>query len=336
MKNVEKIINGITIMVDQKVELIGLLLTLSDENEKFPYLFEFNENNDLYIRNLKEKFNYVRKYDIFKKFLELRDKYYWHYDKPIEMMLSLDDNFEFKKESNYKFKDVDEIKMFCKDLKILYEQINFLDFYNSHRETYEKWIDAIKLVYEKNAIKKSIVAYCGKGYDDYKFYTTLIPFETGGGYGVLLERSAHNCLRARKNTHDNILFFVENDKVYLSTSIHEYLHSIINPLTYKYDVFNQETKYLFDEQNMIRGYANDFSMVNETIIRAMTIRIYHFITDLDEDEGRLANEEKQGFKYVRVVYEKLLEYENMRDRYVDIDSYYLEIASSILANLQNF
>lgn len=111
MKNFEKIIKGITIMVDQKVELIGLLLTLSDENEKFPYLFEFNENNDLYIRNLKEKFNYVRKYDIFKKFLELRDKYYWHYDKPIEMMLSLDDNFEFKKESNYKFKDVDEIKI---------------------------------------------------------------------------------------------------------------------------------------------------------------------------------------------------------------------------------
>lgn len=87
---------------------------------------------------------------------------------------------------------------------------------------------------------------------------------------------------------------------------------------------------------MIRGYANDFSMVNETIIRAMTIRIYHLMTDLDEDEERLANEEKQGFKYVRVVYEKLLEYENMRDRYVDIDSYYLEIASSILANLQNF
>lgn len=331
--NVEKIVNGITVSVDYKVELIGLFITLSDESEKFPTLFCFDESNDLYVRELKERFGYLKNNDTFLKFLDFKEKYYWHYDKPIEMMLSLDENFEFREESNYKFKDNEEIRNFCRELNVLSEEIKFVEFYNEHRDAYMSWINSVALVYENYNIKDTIVSYCGKQYSEYKFYTNLIPFETSGGYGILLEREAHNCLRARKSTHNNLLFYMENAEFYLPTSIHEYLHSIINPLTAKYNVFTNESKYLMDEENPIRGYNSDFAMANETIIRAMAVRIYYLITGV-EDEERLNRDEAMGFKYIKLVYKKLIEYEKDRNKYADIDSFYLEIANAMIDNLQ--
>lgn len=46
MNNFEKSINDITISIDYKVELIGLLITLSNEKELYPSKFNFNETND--------------------------------------------------------------------------------------------------------------------------------------------------------------------------------------------------------------------------------------------------------------------------------------------------
>lgn len=333
MGNVEKSINGITISIDYKVELIGLLITLSDEFEKFAPLFCFDESNDQYINELKVKFYYLKNHKTFLKFMEIKEKYYLHYDKPIEMMLSLNEDFEFKKESNFKFKDTEEIKKFCRELKLLSEEINFEDFYHEHRKLYTSWINSISKTYENHNVKDSIVSYCGEQYKAYKFYTNLIPFETSGGYGILLDGEAHNCLRARKITHDNLLFFVENDLFYLPTSIHEYLHSIINPLTAKYGYFTNDTKYLFNEENTISGYNSDIAMANETIIRAMTVRIYYLITGIF-DEERLVRDEEKGFKRIRTVYNKLMEYENNRETYQDIDSFYLNMAKAISGNLE--
>ena len=330
MNNFEKSINDITISIDYKVELIGLLITLSNEKELYPSKFNFNETNDSYIRELEETFSYIRNHKTVQKFFYLKEKYYLHYEKPIELALSLDDNFEFKDESNYKFKDNEEIKLFCKELKELCEEINFQNFYETHKETYMSWIETISPTYSEYNAKEAIISYCGEQYKDYKFYTNLIPFETNGGYGILLKGEAHNCLRARRKAKDNNLFYIENSTTYLFTSIHEYLHSIINPITTKYNIFNYETDYLYDKKNPLPGYGNDYCMINETIIRAMTIRIFNILTGINKDEEELDADESYGFKYIRIVYYKLKEYENNRNKYVDIEMFYVEIANAII------
>ena len=334
VQNIEKTINEIIITVDYKVELLGLLITLSDEKELYPSKFNFNVTNDSYIKELEEKFRHLKSHRTVQKFFYLKEKYYLHYEKPIELALSLDDNFEFKDESNYKFKDNIEIKEFCKELKELSEEINFQNFYELHKKTYMSWIETMSPTYSEYNAKEAIVSYCGERYKNYKFYTNLIPFETSGGYGILLKEEAHNCLRARRFAKDNNLFYIENSTTYLFTSIHEYLHSIINPITTKYNIFNYETDYLYDKENPLPGYGNDFCMINETIIRAMTIRIFYLLTGIDKTE-ELNIDEEYGFKYVKIVYDKLLEYENNRDKYSDIDMFYTEIVNLILEVINN-
>lgn len=40
--------------------------------------------------------------------------------------------------------------------------------------------------------------------------------------------------------------------------------------------------------------------------------------------------ENYGFKYIRIVYCELKEYENNRNKYVDIGMFYIEIANTII------
>lgn len=330
MNNYEQTINGITISINYKVELLGLLITLSNEKELYPSKFNFNETNNSYIKELEETFKNIRNHKTVQKFFYLKDKYYLHYDKPIELALSLDDNFEFKDESNFKFKNNEEIKLFCKELKILSEEINFPKFFQTHKEAYIKWIKAIFPTYSEYNVKEAIILYCGEKYKNYKFYTNLIPFETSGGYGILLKEEAHNCLRARRIAKDNNLFYIENSTTYLFTSIHEYLHSIINPITSKYNIFNYETTYLYNKDKPLAGYENDYCIINETIIRAMTIRIFNILTGINRDEEELEADENYGFEYIRIVYYKLKEYEGNRNKYFDIEMFYIEIANAII------
>ena len=333
MENVYKEINGVTISIDYKVELIGLLITLSDEKDNFPS-FDFDENNDAYIKELQREFGYLVNHPTVQKFFYLKDYYGLHYHNPIDLALSLDDNFEFKNESHFKFKDNEDIINFCKELKLLSEEIDFKNFYLKHREIYLKWIDDIMTTYQHFNIKDAIISYCGQEYLEKKFYTNLIPFETGGGYGVHLDGEAHNCFRAIKKTTDNQLFAFANDTICLPVSIHEFLHSIIDLVTAKYNIFNLETEYLVDKENPISSYGNDYCMINETIIRAMTTRIFYLLTGIDNNIKRLNQDEEKGFKYVKTVYEKLLEYESNREKYPNIDSFYPEIADEIIKQIR--
>lgn len=332
MENIKKVINGITIEVNYYLELMGLLITLSDEDKLYPRLFMFDDNNSSYVQKIKNRFGYLKEHKVVLKFIYLKEKYFLHYDKPIELALGIDDNFAFKKGSNYKFKDNEEIKDFLRELKDFSEEIGFEDFYLENKDIYLKWIDSMVSTYEDNNILDVIANYCGEEYKNYQFYTNLIPFETNGGYGVLLDKEAHNCILALSKTVDNNLFYLDNHLALLPLSIHEYLHSIINPITSKYKVFTGESAYIYDKDNEIKSYRSDDTMANETIIRAMVIRIYHSIDDNFNEEERLLLEESKGFKLVRLVYGKLLEYENNREKYPNIDSFYMNIAKEIIEN----
>ena len=105
MNNIEKTINEITISIDYKVELIGLLITLSDEKEHYKTKFNFNKTNNFYIKELEREYGHLRNNRIVQHFFYLKDKYHLHYHRPIELALSLNGNFEFKESSNFIFKE---------------------------------------------------------------------------------------------------------------------------------------------------------------------------------------------------------------------------------------
>lgn len=323
INNIERCINGIKVCIDSKVELIGILITLSDESsiEPFKRLFKFEDNNSEYINIIKKEFSYLYETGLIERFNIIKNKYYIHYQEPIKLMLMLDDNFNtniLKEYCGYKpDKDFYEI---IDEIKELYKSDRYINFYNSNISYYNDCIDSLIPFYTEYNLKNIICEYCGDKYNNLEFYNLLIPFETNGGYGIILDTKAYYCSRINTN---NLFFYPQdkNDKVKIT--LHEFLHSIINPMIDKYNFFTKESNYLEKTDNLkFMGYGSDNSIINETIVRAVTIRIYSLLVNNINTDELVEKEYNQGFIYIKEITEFLLEYENNK---IDFDSIFEKI-----------
>ncbi len=327
LEKVSETINGVEVCVDPKLELIGILLTLGNDKEKdnFKRLFDYTDDNNKYINEIKETFNYLYNNGLIDKFNKVKDKYHLYYQEPLSMMLSLDE-YGLSREDKL---DSDFYEL-VNDLKNLYIDNKFISFYESHIDTYKSWINNIKPFYEKYNLLELLCNYCGEEYKDLKLINNLIPFETNGGYGIVLDKEAHYCLRTPSYIENNKMFEITDKENYLLLTLHEFLHCIINPITTKYNIFNSESSYIKDEIDLTKsGYKTDYSIINETIVRAITLRIYNSITNKDIND-RLEREYNNGFLHIKEVYSLLKEYEQDRDNYKNIDSFYLNISNRVI------
>ena len=336
IKNVQKRVNGVNISVEPKIELMGILITLSDESsiDRFKRLFEFGDNNDEYVNMIKKEFSYLYETGLIDRFNKIKDKYRLHYQEPIKLVLMLDDEFDHKSLEAYCYeKPEQDFYDFVSELKELYESPKFIDFFNNNRERYSNWVDSLAPFYEKYNILDAISTYCGDNYRNLELYSNLIAFETNGGYGIYLEDGAHYCNRASSSqyTVDNNLFASQNIDFKLKIVIHEFLHGIINPLTDKYKIFTHDSDYLEKTDSLrFSGYGTDYSLANETIVRAITIKICSNIIKEIDPETLLNSENERGFVCIKDVYNMLSEYENNRGVYNNIDSFYEKIATTIV------
>ncbi len=336
INNIQSVINGVNICVDYKVELIGILITLSDESsiEQFKILFEFNKNNDEYMRTIKNTFSYLKQNGFIDEFNKIKNKYYLHYQEPIELMLMLDENFNTDiLEEFLGYKPEQDFYDFINNLKEFSRDPIFINFYNDNIDRYKSWIESLIPFYKKFNMSYILSKYCGEKYKNLKLYNNLIAFETSGGYGIDVDNNIHYCTRANscRLTKDNLLFSSFDDESYLKLTAHEFLHGIVNPITEKFGVFTQESNYLIKLEKLNScGYSTDESLINETIVRAITMRICsQFIKDYDINN--LLNKLYDfGFIYIKEIYELMIEYENNREIYPNIDSIYEKIIKVVI------
>ena len=333
LEKVSEIINGVEVCIDPKIELIGILLTLGNDKDKenFKRLFSYTVDNNKYVNEISETFNYLYDNGLIDIFNKVKDKYNLYYQEPLALMLLLDDSFNLDKYQSYSEQELDnDFYDLVNELKSLFKDKRFINFYQSNIDTYKSWINRIKPFYEDYNLLQLLCNYCGEEYKDLKLINNLIPFETNGGYGIVLDNEAHYCLRSPSFIKDNKMFEIEDKENYLRLTLHEFLHCIINPLTTKYNVFNFDTNYLKDEIDLTKsGYKSDYSIINETIVRAITLRIYNSITGKDISDS-LEREYNNGFLHIKDVYSILTEYEQNRDKYNNIDSFYLNICNRVI------
>lgn len=112
---------------------------------------------------------------------------------------------------------------------------------------------------------------------------------------------------------------------------HEFAHSVINPLTAHHAAGVQARARLFPAiaaKMKENGYATWEQTVYEHIIRAITVRLTTM--SRGESAGRAAMEEelKRGFVYVPALTRKLAIYEQSRNRYPTIGSYFPELLTA--------
>lgn len=111
-------------------------------------------------------------------------------------------------------------------------------------------------------------------------------------------------------------------------TLHEFLHSIINPLTKNNNYFNGETNYF--KEYYTNSYNNDYYVVNENVVRAIVIRIISGLNIGTDIQNMIENEVNNGFELVPIIYNKLEDYEHNRNKYICIDLFYNELLNSLI------
>lgn len=337
MKSYNKKIGNITVTIDYRIELLGIIMLISDYAKELPHLFKEYENK-FYLDRIKEKFLKYKDEEVIKIFDSFFIKYGFSYDAPYALFYELDEDFKCNELGDYVFKNRlhsdNEVYNFISKLKDFADKINFEEYYKSNEEEYLKYINSISSAFEMYDVSKFLFSYYGYG-EDKKFFINPIPFASDGAFGAILEDgSIYSAIPVYKNRRrDNLYDYTGIEKSIVKTSVHEFSHGFVNALNEKYGLIDNDSNIFSDifEEMKKNAYGSNYSILNEFIIRAIVAR-YILITYKDEEHYKkeIERTKEWGFIYIDNIIESLIEYENNRDKYKTLDEYFPIMVNNLI------
>lgn len=334
MKSIEKKVDLISVRVDYRTELLGIIQVLS----KNP-LTETDDSfgNRKYLDEIKKKFGKYTNHPIVKMDAYYREKYGFNYDAPITMFLQLNEHFKTDHLNDYILKNRLEgdqsIYQFINALEDFANEIGYEEYYKGHQKQYESFISQIVKPLESYDVPRYLKDYYGVPIDNKVFVVNILPFQTAHAYGSIVGNNIYSSISARRSCRNgNDITFVNPNYEFgfASTTLHEFSHSIINPLTDKLGIISEEDD-LFDEIKDImqkQAYGRNFTIMNEHIIRGVQARYLYKYYPVDV-ENYIVRLEKMGFIFIRAVIESLEEYENNRSIYPTFENFYPRIVENM-------
>lgn len=335
MKSIEKNIEKITITVDYRSELLGIIMWLSDYHNQFPHLFQPYANK-FFTDNIIQKFNEFKNEPAILEFNELVKKHGFSYDAPISLFLQINENFDCNDVNDYILKERlhndPSIFKFLEDTKAFAKKIHFEKYYQQNIPLYKKWISDFSKTFENTKFIDFFTNYSGYQ-NNAKFYINLMPYTTEGAYGCYAKNKVYSCYPVFKNTKQENLFDTANhEKIIIATQVHEFAHNFINPLTEKYKsiILHENLFKKIKKQMKMQAYASDEVIINEHIVRAIELRFLKMYYDDDEwIQRRIKKLKDQGFIYIDIIIDSLKYYESHREKYPNLDFFYPQIIKDI-------
>lgn len=333
MDSVKKSINGITITVDKRTMLLGIIMHISNYCKLWKDSGQFDEAENKYlIEEIKIKFSKYRNEKIIKLFDELTEDGDFSFDAPLALFLQLDDSYKTDKLDDYVF--TDRLKGNKKIFEFIYgvsefaDKIGFDEYYEEHKDEYEKYVNSMAKAFESYDVGGFFKDYYGMEIHK-RFNVNLIPFITRGAFSCDTSDSIFSCLPIYSHSKKENLYDLEgNEKYFLTLPIHEFSHGFVNPLTDNYKLVDENT-HLFDdirEEMSKQAYPTDVEIINEHIVRAITARsILYMHNDQEWYDREIERQKEMGFIYIEDIISSLEIYEKNRDKYNSFNDYYPEI-----------
>lgn len=328
---------AIKVKADENVELMSILARLAG----FP---EYCMNMaGQYVVDIINHFNDEYNHPAVIYMKELRKEHGVSYDAVMSMAIHLNNqNGTFKlieEEANTleeRWQNVDKEK-FLALLSQFYHDTHFKEFFNAHQTFYQKGISAFSENVMKYFDSRWYESFYGHAPDE--IFSVIIGFPNGGGnYG-----SRRHIKGQQKEVFAILGFIVDkkNNPIYnkedLSTLIHEFNHSFINPFLdeRKYPNHIKALKtsvtqlFLSSQWAMSKQAYGDWeTLINESLVRAAVIC---YMLDKkypkEEIEAELSEQLQRNFRWMPELVALLREYEKHRNKYPTFEKFYPQIIS---------
>ena len=266
----------IKVKIDKRIEVLGVCLRLSDYHEKFNHLVGDLKNYP-YLEEADRYFAKFQNHKAIKLLNECIKKLSFSYDAPVQLMLFLDEEWNFHGQNEYPFvnrlKKSEVVLDFLKELKNFVKESNFEEFFNQHQDYYQQEIDSFNSCFELSQVvdfmKKLKMNVASK-----HFVINLALLLTNGGYGYFNGDNVFCTMSRMADKEGNVdKIWGYNSAGEKSLFLHEFSHSFVNPLTEKY--WEQIDKPVLDitEREVLakNAYSDVFAIICEYVIRAIQL-----------------------------------------------------------------
>ncbi len=267
----------ICVTVDKRIELIGIMLRLSNYGDSLPHLV-YNLGNYEYLDRANKWFAPFKNHKAIQTLNKINAQCSFSYDAPVTLFLQLDEKWNFFGQNEYPFanrlKKDPMILQFIKETKDFVRDTNFEQFFIDNQETYKKEIESFKRCQDLTKVMPFMEQLFKSDFSDRDFRVNLALLLTGGGFASW-ENNVFYCTDCKHgdregNALDN---WGKNSPRGQSHYLHEFCHSMINPLTEKcFDAIKDINLSQEDKEKLTRSaYGSKCCVLNEYIIRAIQV-----------------------------------------------------------------
>ncbi|MBC8469935.1 MAG: DUF4932 domain-containing protein [Planctomycetes bacterium] len=321
-------IGRITIEVDPRVELIGIVFRLAGSPE-------FNDGTlRPYVKAIEKHFGDFDNHPVIKMATELRKTHLMSCDGPMSLAVHIDRNYRLRKTDeewpstlDYRW-EKQETAEFLEKLRQFAAETKFDEFFKAQRDIYETGIQSCKDLIGPLNLEKWLVDFFGvKDCGDLKL---VLGFVNGFyNYGV---RFTHDQTSEKYAIVGMRPFDAANTVIFrpkqLGTTVHEFCHSFANPVVEKYmDRLQPAGERLFAVHGpamRMGGYQKWESVMHETAVRACVMSFVRHSFELMYLDYFLKDEVKAGFVWTEDAGNFLKTYESNRDKYPTFESFFPE------------
>jgi len=327
MSNVGKI----TIEVDPRVELIGIVFRLAGSPE-------FNDGTlRPYAKAIERHFGDFDSHPVVKMAAQLRNTRLMSCDGPMSLAVHIVYNYRLRKTAeewpstlDYRW-EKQETAEFLEKLRQFAAETKFDEFFKAQRDIYETGIQSCKDLIGPLNLEKWLVVFFGvKDCGDLKL---VLGFVNGFyNYGV---RFTHDQTSEKYAIVGMRPFDAANTVIFrpmnLGHTVHEFCHSFANPIVKKYlDQMQPAGEKLFaahEAAMRMRGYQKWESVMYETAVRACVMSFIRQKWEPIYVGYFLEYEVKAGFVWTEDMGNFLKTYENQRDKYPTFESFFPEFVT---------
>ncbi len=248
------------------------------------------------------------------------------YHVPPKLILYLDDKYKEQDSKMIPYHEIisgvdgrNKIKEFIRQMVDFKNETKFDDFYKNHQEYYHKITTKIQNILKSNNCLENLIKYYGAKQNSYNII--VVPLYSGA-YGIRI--------LGKDEKFDTFCIIppVENSQYLTSFVWHEFSHSYVNPLTEESKNEVDKYKDLYAPISNImteQAYRTWETCVNEHIVRAVTSRLCYKVFGEKSAKEEIKWHKERGFLYIDKLYEKLIEYENNRNKYTTFKEFYPEL-----------
>ena len=322
------------IVIDERIELITVVQTLCNYWEELSVNFncplcqgKYRENVEKFFRKYKEH-KIIKLYNILcndindiSAFLSMA----LCYSNPPEMNTMADYEKNWGKINSTVF----PYKEFIYELRQFYIDTEFKHFYENNQNEYQNILNSYG---DKTELSVNIaIDYYGGNIRDYKIILSALLF---GNFGIKVvtnnnEIKNYSIISPFGHKDNNYLFgSIETKKGFIW---HEIGHLVINDLTSNFIMQFDLEKRQIPEIFVNNFYNNIETIINEYIIRAVTIRLFEMNGENEIAEKIMKNDMQKGFKNIIYVKDYIkCNYENNKifvkeNRYKELMEYIIDL-----------